>query len=169
MIHDINLLLEIAAASVTKLTAGGSNNSDFSYLDYVCATLGFANGIIAALTASKVTHCKIRSIIAHCKNSFIEIDFLKNAILIHRNAANPYMNSCKQAPYKQDEVVEKVSIGNTDKLGAELEHFVSCIRREEQLYIDGRQAINALGLASLIEHFWEKDLGTPVIYHMTQK
>lgn len=69
MIHDIDLLLELAAAPVIKLTASGSRASDSGYLDYVTATLGFANGIVATLTASKVTHRKIRRFAAHCKNS----------------------------------------------------------------------------------------------------
>ncbi|MCY7390349.1 MAG: Gfo/Idh/MocA family oxidoreductase, partial [Leptolyngbyaceae cyanobacterium CAN_BIN12] len=67
MIHDIDLLLELAAAPVIKLTAIGSRGSGgSSYLDYVTATLNFANGIVATLTASKVTHRKIRRIAAHC-------------------------------------------------------------------------------------------------------
>jgi predicted dehydrogenase len=47
MIHDIDLLLELAAAPVVKLTASGSRASDSGYLDYVTETLGFANGIVA--------------------------------------------------------------------------------------------------------------------------
>ncbi|WP_347339523.1 Gfo/Idh/MocA family oxidoreductase, partial [Planktothrix sp. FACHB-1355] len=35
MIHDIDLLLELAAAPVVKLTASGSRASDSGYLDYV--------------------------------------------------------------------------------------------------------------------------------------
>ena len=91
MIHDIDLLLELAAAPVVKLTASGNRTLDSGYLDYVTATLGFANGIVATLTASKVTHRKIRSIVAHCKDSYTEADFIKNEILIHRHTTANYM------------------------------------------------------------------------------
>ena len=60
MIHDIDLLLELTASPVVKLTASGSSAADSGYLDYVTATLGFANGVVATLTASKITHSKIR-------------------------------------------------------------------------------------------------------------
>ncbi len=151
MIHDIDLLLELASSPVVKLTASGNRTLDSGYLDYVTATLGFANGIVATLTASKVTHCKIRRIVAHCKNSFTEADFLKNEILIHRQTpANP-MNDYRQVLYRQDGVIEKVYTSNTDKLGAELEHFVNCVRGGNQPSVGGEQALKALRLASLIE------------------
>ena len=62
MIHDIDLILELAnGASVVKLTANAAvKATDSPYLDYVTATLGFANGIVATVTASKVTHRKIQ-------------------------------------------------------------------------------------------------------------
>ena len=128
MIHDIDLLLEFAQAPVVKLTASGSKGSDSTYLDYVTATLGFANGIVATLTASKVTHRKIRSIAAHCKNSLIEADFLNNEILIHRQTTGNYTTNYGQILYRQDGLIEKVYTSNIEPLHAELEHFVNCVR-----------------------------------------
>ncbi|NRB07354.1 MAG: Gfo/Idh/MocA family oxidoreductase [Richelia sp.] len=157
MIHDIDLLLELAGAPVVKLTSAGSRALESGCLDYVSATLGFANGIIATLTASKVTHRKIRSIVAHCKSSFTEADFLQNEILIHRHTAANSMNNYKKAPYKQDELIEKVSTSKTDKLGAELEHFVNCVRGGNQPSVGGEQGLKALRLASLIEQIALED------------
>ncbi|MCX7594650.1 MAG: Gfo/Idh/MocA family oxidoreductase [Fischerella sp.] len=151
MIHDIDLLLELAASPVVKLTASGNRTLDSGYLDYVTATLGFANGIVATLTSSKVTHRKIRSIVAHCKNSYTEADFLKNEILIHRHTTANLMTDYRQVLYRQDGVIEKVYTTNTDKLGAELEHFVNCVRGGNQPSVGGEQALKALRLASLIE------------------
>jgi predicted dehydrogenase len=151
MIHDIDLLLELAAAPVVKLTASGSRGSNSGYLDYVTATLGFANGIVATLTASKVTHRKIRRIAAHCKNSLTEADFLNNEILIHRQTTANCMTDYGQVLYRQDGLIEKVYTSNIDKLCAELEHFVSCVRGGNQPSVGGEQALKALRLASLIE------------------
>lgn len=150
MIHDIDLLLELATSPVVKLTASGSRTLDSGYLDYVTATLGFANGIVATLTASKVTHRKIRRIAAHCKNSFTEADFLRNEILIHRHSNTNSMDH-RQVFYKQDGVIEQVYTSNIDKLGAELEHFVNCVHGGNQPSVGGEQALKALRLASLIE------------------
>jgi predicted dehydrogenase len=151
MIHDIDLLLELVAAPVVKLTAAGSRASDSGYLDYVTATLGFANGIVATLTASKVTHRKIRRITAHCKQSLTEANFLTNEILIHRQTTANYMTDYGQVLYRQDGLIERVSTSNIEPLHAELEHFVNCVRGGTQPSVGGEQALKALRLASLID------------------
>jgi predicted dehydrogenase len=151
MIHDIDLLLELAASPVVKLTASGSRGSNSGYLDYVTATLGFANGVVATLTASKVTHRKLRRIAAHCKNSLTEADFLNNEILIHRQTTASCRADYGQVLYRQDGLIEKVYTSNIEPLHAELEHFVSCVRGGEPPSVGGEQALKALRLASLIE------------------
>ncbi|MBD2487018.1 Gfo/Idh/MocA family oxidoreductase [Aulosira sp. FACHB-615] len=156
MIHDIDLMLELAASPVVKLTASGTRALDSGYLDYVTATLGFANGIVATLTASKVTHKKIRRIVAHCKNSFTEADFLKNEILVHRQTTTNLTDN-RQLLYKQDGLIEKVSTTNIQPLSAELEHFINCVHGGNQPSVGGEQALKALRLASLIEQMALED------------
>lgn len=151
MIHDIDLLLELVGDRVVKLTASGSRAADSGYLDYVTATLGFANGIVATLTASKVTHRKIRRLAAHCENSLTEADFLNNEILIHRKTTANYTSDYGQVLYRQDGLIEKVYTSNIEPLHAELEHFVHCVRGGDQPSVGGEQALKALRLASLIE------------------
>ncbi|OKH17607.1 Gfo/Idh/MocA family protein [[Limnothrix rosea] IAM M-220] len=151
MIHDIDLLLEMAASSVVQLTATGSKREDSNHLDYVTSTLNFANGIVATLTASKVTHRKIRTIAAHCQNSLTEADFLNNEIEIHRQTTANYTTDYGQVLYRQDGLIEQVYTSNIEPLHAELEHFVQCVRGGEQPSVGGEQALKALRLASLIE------------------
>lgn len=151
MIHDIDLMLELAGAPVVRLTASGSRAADSGYLDYVTAILGFSNGIVATLTASKVTHRKIRRISAHCRNSLTEADFLNNEILIHRQTTANYLTDHGQVLYRQDGLIEKVYTSNIEPLHAELEHFVTCVRGGNQPSVGGEQALKALRLASLIE------------------
>ncbi len=148
MIHDIDLLLELTAAPVVKLTASGTHASGSGYLDYVTATLNFANGAIASLTASKVTHRKVRRLTIHGKNSLTEADFLNNEILIHRYTPG---QKTGQVLYRQDELVERVYTSNIEPLHAELEHFVNCVRGGNQPSVGGEQALKALRLATRIE------------------
>ncbi|MEM8673464.1 MAG: Gfo/Idh/MocA family oxidoreductase [Cyanobacteria bacterium P01_G01_bin.67] len=151
MIHDIDLLLELSASPVVKLTASGSASSNSGNLDYVTANLSFANGVVATLTASKVTHRKIRCLAAHCKNSLIETDFLANEILIHRHQQTNQSADQPHMLYKQDGITEKVYTSNVEPIYAEIEHFVNCIRGGERPSVGGEQALKALRLGSLIE------------------
>lgn len=151
MIHDIDLLLELTASPVVRLTASGSSATNSGYLDYVTATLGFANGVVATLTASKITHSKIRSLTAHCKKSLIATDLLNSNIAIHRYPTAELSHGKKNTFYRQDGIIEKVYTNNVEPLYAELEHFVSCVRGGEHPSVGGEQGIQALRLASLIE------------------
>jgi len=151
MIHDIDLILELVDAPVVKVTASGSRVSQSGSLDYVTATLGFLNGIVATITASKVTHRKIRRLAAHCKQSLTEADFLNNEILIHRQTTGNYVTDYGQVLYRQDGLIEKVHTSNIEPLHAELEHFVYCVRGGNEPSVGGEQALKALRLASAIE------------------
>ncbi|OAB58969.1 oxidoreductase [Phormidium willei BDU 130791] len=151
MIHDIDLILELIGDRVMKLSASGSRISGSPHLDYVTANLGFANGAIATLTASKVTHRKRRTIAAHCQTSLTEADFLNNEILIHRQTTANTSTDYGQVLYRQDGLIEKVRTSNIEPLHAELEHFVNCVRGGNQPSVGGEQALRALRLASSIE------------------
>jgi predicted dehydrogenase len=168
MIHDLDLLLELAKSEVVKLTASGNCGANSQYLDYVTATLGFANGIIATVTASKITHRKIRRLAAHCKNCLTEADFLNNEILIHRKTTSHYTTDHGQVFYRQDGLIEQVYTSKIEPLHAELEHFVSCVRGGNKPSVGGEQALKALRLASLIEEIaldgtvWQSELPSQV-------
>jgi predicted dehydrogenase len=151
MIHDIDLLLDLAQAPVMDVQAHGSRALGSEQLDYVTATLRFANGIIATVTASKVTHRKIRNLSAHCRASLVEADFLNNEILIHRQTTSSLAPDHGQILYRQDGLIEKVWTSNIEPLNAELEHFAQCVRGGEPPSVGGEQAIQALRLASQIE------------------
>lgn len=151
MIHDIDLLMELVPSPVIKLTASGNSSLQSGNLDYVTAILQFANGLVATITASKVTHRKIRRLIAHCKNSLTEADFLNNDILIHRQTTADYTTDYGQVLYRQDGLIEKVYTSNIEPLHAELEHFINCVRGGNQPSVGGEQALKALRLASIIE------------------
>jgi predicted dehydrogenase len=151
MIHDIDLLLELNDSPLVRLNACGTRSDGSPYLDYVTATLGFANGVVASLTASKVCHQKRRQIVAHCKQSLVEANFLNNEIHIHRSNVIQPSVSLSNGLYRSDGTTERVATGRIEPLHAELEHFVNCVRGGHQPSIGGEQALKALKIASLIE------------------
>ncbi len=155
MIHDLDLVLELAQAPVIKLAAVGGR-SENGPIDYVNATLGFSNGIVASLSASKISHRKIRSLSAHCKASLVETDFLNHNLQVHRRAHEWYSADHGELLYRNDGFIEEVSTTSIEPLYAELEHFLQCVRGREKPAVDGHQASRALHLADLIEVAVEK-------------
>jgi len=162
MIHDIDLVLELARAPVVRLAAAGGRSAD-GPIDYVNATLGFENGVVASLTASKMSHRKIRSLSAHCRASLVETDFLNHTLHIHRRAHEWYSADHGELLYRNDGFIEEVSTTSIEPLYAELEHFLQCVRGRETPAVDGLQASRALKLADLIEQAVEHpDSGVPL-------
>ncbi len=150
MIHDLDLVIELANSKVIRLAAVGGCTGK-GPMDYVNATLGFENGVVASLTASKMSHRKIRNLSAHCKESLIETDFLNHNIHIHRQAHEWYSADHGELLYRNDGFIEEVSTTSIEPLYAELEHFLQCVRGKEKPAVDGLQASRALHLANLIE------------------
>lgn len=155
MIHDIDLVLELAGAPVVRLAAAGGRSAE-GPIDYVNATLAFANGVVASLTASKMAHRKIRSLSAHCRSSLVETDFLNRTLHIHRRAHETVSAEHGELVYRSDGVIEEVSTTSIEPLYAELEHFLQCVRGREVPAVDGLQASRALLLADLIEECVEQ-------------
>jgi predicted dehydrogenase len=155
MIHDIDLVLELAGAPVVRLAAAGGRSAE-GPIDYVNATLAFANGVVASLTASKMAHRKIRSLSAHCRGSLVETDFLNRTLHIHRRSHQSVSADHGELVYRSDGVIEEVSTTSIEPLYAELEHFLACVRGEESPAVDGLQASRALLLADLIEQCVEQ-------------
>ncbi len=150
MIHDLDLVLELANSNVVKLAAVGGRSAE-GPIDYVNATLGFKNGVVASLSASKMSHRKIRSLSAHCRDSLVETDFLNHTLHIHRRAHEWYSADHGELLYRNDGFVEEVSTTSIEPLYAELEHFLQCVRGREEPAVDGQQASRALHLADRIE------------------
>ena len=152
MIHDIDLVLELAGAKVVRLAAAGGRSGATGPIDYVNATLGFGNGVVASLTASKMAHHKIRSLSAHCRDALVETDFLNHTLCIHRRAHQWYSADHGELIYRNDGFVEEVSTTSIEPLYAELENFLRCVRGLEACAVNGQQASRALQLAHWIEH-----------------
>jgi predicted dehydrogenase len=155
MIHDIDLVLELASSPVVRLAAAGGRSGE-GPIDYVNATLGFANGVVASLTASKMAHRKVRRLYTHCRNSLMETDFLKHNLRIHRRPTTTVSADHGELVYRNDGFIEEVSTTSIEPLYAELEHFLQCVRGVETPAVDGLQASRALQLADLIEQCVEQ-------------
>jgi len=166
MIHDIDLVLELVNSKIQKLAAVGGRNMD-GLIDYVNATLVFDNNVIASLTASKMSHKKIRSLSAHCQNGLVETDFLNHSLQIHRKSHESYTAEHGELVYRNDGYVEEVSTTSIEPLYAELEHFLKCVQGKELPEVDGEQASRALKIADFIERAVENSgdaisLTTPI-------
>lgn len=149
MIHDIDLLHSLLQSLPVRVEAAGCSPLSRVHADYADATLTFAGGVIAHLTASRLTEQKIRSLCITTLDRYIELDFLERRILITRATRANFPDD--GASYRQENVIEKVYVPNHEPLTLELESFLNCVRTGDSPVVTGEQALTALELVEAIQ------------------
>jgi len=149
MIHDIDILHSLVPSLPVRIGAAGASPISRGPADYAVATLTFAGGVIAHLTASRVTEQKIRSLGITTLEAYIELDFLERKILITRATRADFPDH--GASYRQENVIEKVYVPNHEPLALELESFLQSVRTGDSPIVTGEHALTALELVEAIQ------------------
>ena len=112
MIHDIDVILNLVKSEVVQIDAVGIPILSKSE-DIANARLKFANGCVANLTASRVSHEKMRKIRVFQRDAYLSLDYQnkKGEIVTLANM------SIRREP---------VPIEDHDALQKELEDFIQC-------------------------------------------
>ena len=129
MIHDIDIILSLVDSPVKEVSAYGESIIT-NFEDYALATLYFENGVIASLTASRVSSYKARSIVLSQEKNYVDLNYATNDLLIYRNQDTEYNISQDQITYKEGHIVERVFVHKDNPLKAELEYFIDDINND---------------------------------------
>ena len=141
MIHDLDILLSITKKdSIKKIDAtGASVVTDF--IDLANARIEFNSGLVANLTASRVSAKQMRKIRIFQPKSYLGIDLLDKKIDFFKIVDN-----------KNDFIDSKtMEFDNTDALEDELSHFIECVRNNVKPRVNAKDGISALELGLKIE------------------
>jgi len=150
MIHDTNLMMDLVGKSPSKMNAYGLTAFSGN-IDHAIAQLCFESGPLLTMTASRLTEEKVRKIDVTCREAYLECDLLSKSILIHRSTFGEYLNSNKRGvKYRQEGIIERITIPSFEPLLLELQHFVECILENKTPFVTAKDGYNALKLATLI-------------------
>lgn len=145
MIHDIDVVLSLMGTEVTGLSAQGVRCPGSSSHGYVTATLLFESGSMALLTASRITHNKIREINVTTELDFITANYLTQELLIHSQARTSGPSRDGSEPsYVLDLAIERVLIRPEEPLNLEIRHFIDAVAHETPPLVSGQEALNAM-------------------------
>ncbi|MEF9841680.1 MAG: Gfo/Idh/MocA family oxidoreductase [Raoultibacter sp.] len=148
MIHDIDVLNSIATAPIKSVSAQGAKVYT-DRLDYAQALVTYENGVVASLTASRITETKIRKAELNAKNAFVVVDYLNRTVEISRRT-NITLDVGHPLRYSQESIVEKVFVPFNEPLRSEFEHFAHCIDTGEAVATSGEMGLQAVALCRLI-------------------
>ena len=145
MVHDIDVVLSLLGTDVSDVVAQGVRSMSGAGHDYVTATFMFAGGSMASLTASRITHNKIRELNVTADVGYITANYLNQELLIHSQARTTGSAGADGGTnYVLDLATERVLIRPEEPLDVEIRHFVDCIQRGTPPLVSGRDALNAM-------------------------
>jgi UDP-N-acetylglucosamine 3-dehydrogenase len=148
MIHDIDLARAIVGAEVVEVQAM-ARVVHTTEPDLACALIRFGNGVVANLTASRVSQDKIRRITLTQRQNTIVVDLLRQQVEVHRIEHSEF-RSDGGARYRQSGLVEIPFLQHGEPLVDELRHFAQCVQSRHQPLTGGKDALVALELALAI-------------------
>jgi UDP-N-acetylglucosamine 3-dehydrogenase len=149
MIHDIDLARAAIGAEIVGVSAVGRVVRS-EEPDLACALLQFANGVIANITASRVSQTKIRRISLTQRDNAVVADLLRQHVEVHRIEHSEYLSD-GGARYRQSGLVEIPFLAqHGEPLMHELKHFATCVQQRLRPLSSGADGLAALEVALTI-------------------
>ena len=142
MIHDIDIILGLVKSPVKDVHAVGVNVLTDKE-DIANARITFANGCVANITCSRVSPEITRKIRLFTKDAYISLNYANQEAKIYTKDAKGIHQH--QIPIEKEEPLKQ-----------ELEHFVQCVKTNQQPIVSGREGREALKLAiTITTKIWE--------------
>ncbi|MGG6360044.1 Gfo/Idh/MocA family oxidoreductase [Peribacillus frigoritolerans] len=148
MIHDIDIILDIVDSPIEQISASGVALQSDANLDVATALLKFRNGVIANLTANRISQEKIRVLSITETDRLIKANYLTKELFIFRKISSSAESNLS---YRQESIVEKIIVPFAEPLYEEILHFVQSIQLNQNPKVGVNEATHALEVASKIK------------------
>jgi predicted dehydrogenase len=145
MIHDIDIVRSIVPSQVTEVNAVSTAEDQ-----HTTAQMKFADGTVANLTASRVTQRKTRDLSITAEDCYIELDYIEQALQIHRQSRPEYMEDAGNLRYRHEGIIERPMVESGEPLKFELESFVGSVDQNTLPRVSGHDGLRAVELADAI-------------------
>ena len=146
MIHDLDILLSINKNNPIKNIHATGASVVTEFIDLANARIEFENGLVANLTASRISSKQMRKIRVFQDKSYIGIDLSEKKLDVYKvsNEKDSFLD------------VQSIDIENEDALENELSHFIDCVVNNNVPLVSAEDGVEALKLAVKIEDLINK-------------
>jgi predicted dehydrogenase len=173
MIHDIDIILSLAASRVVKVEAVGIGVIDPNTEDICNARITFENGCIANVTASRLALKTERKVRVFSRQAYLSVDYLKKTGVVIKAAPNVNVVERIRQLKKtgafalltqnwQDLLhVEKLDVNDAEPLRLEQEAFLQAVAdRSLRPEVSDEEGLSAMECAEMImdsmhKHSWD--------------
>ena len=126
-IHDVDLALRLAQdvpSEVSALVSTCHPTSPPGSEDIAEIALSFSSGLLATVSASRVSQRKVRTVQVSEVDRLIDVDLLRRDITVYRHVGADFLDG-RETGYRQQTVIDIPAIlDSREPLVAQLEHFV---------------------------------------------
>jgi predicted dehydrogenase len=147
MIHDLDIVTDLAGSAPLKVSAAGSSIITRE-IDAATARIVFANGCVADVTASRISDEKKRLLRIFDGDALYTADYQTQKAFVSRRGPGTV----------PEFVTKEIATERRDTLLEEIKEFISCIERKSRPAVSGTEGRNALALARLITHSIENGI-----------
>jgi predicted dehydrogenase len=140
MIHDLDIVLSLDGSEAVQVDAVGVPVLT-PRVDIASARLRFASGLIANLTASRVSAEKVRKFRVFSPRTYISVDFAAREAQVYRLSDGP------AGPEIQS---QRTAAPDEEPLQRQLAAFVAAVRDRSAPLVSGADGLRALSLAHVI-------------------
>ncbi|ARS90184.1 Gfo/Idh/MocA family protein [Natrarchaeobaculum aegyptiacum] len=151
MVHDVDIVASLLGSEPDSVTAMGTDDGQ-----YATATLAY-DDVVASLTASRVTQKKVRKLTVTAAECLLEVDYLQQSVLIHRDSYPAYLVDDGTRRYRHESVVERPRVDNGEPLRYELESFLEASRTGSEPEVTAEDGIRALETVQTIDSLVAED------------
>ncbi|WP_266077830.1 Gfo/Idh/MocA family protein [Haladaptatus caseinilyticus] len=146
MIHDLDVLLSIVDDDIASVAAVGTQDNR-----YASASIEFEGGIVAGLTASRVTQEKVRKLSITAQECRVNVDYTNQSVEIHRHSMPEYIEENGDLRYRHESIVERPTVENGEPLKNELRSFVRSATTGSTPVVTGEDGLRVLEVAREID------------------
>lgn len=147
MIHDIDVVNSLISGDIVDVQGFGRVVKSDDLIDYAVANMLMSNGVIATLTASRVTHKKVRKLSITTMKSYVELDYMQRKVIVTRRGGLVHDNK-----YQQENELEEIFSDEEEPLKAQLKHFICAVKNDTRPLINGSDGLEALRLTKKIQN-----------------
>lgn len=169
MIHDIDIILHLVKNPVQKIDASGVAVIT-DEVDIANARIGFENGCVANITASRISQKKMRKMRLFQRNAYIGVDFLQKFSeiyqLVDASETNIKTNQLPiefghvdQSGKAKKIIYERRQIEEANALKMELESFIQSVQTGNRPAVSGEDGREALRVAVEITDMIKSQVG----------
>ena len=145
MIHDLDIVTDLAGARPKEVSAGGSAIIT-RQIDAAMARILFENGCVADVAASRVSDAKKRETRVFDGDVLYTVDYQAQKALVSRRGTGPV----------PELAAEEIPLERRDTLFEEISDFIGCVRENRKPSVSGAEGRNALALAQIITRSLEQ-------------